>query len=435
MEALLVLIYSALFIYLINKWSFFIDNSLSRKSISIIFSAKVLFGVLMSLIYTYHYTDRSTADIYKYFDDAKVMYSAVFTNPQAFLSMLTGIGNDAPQFHEYYDKMNHWFREYESSLYNDNHTLIRFNAIVYFASFGYYNVHTVFMCFCSLIGSMAIYKTFSSYLNNSSTGLMIAIFLIPSVIFWNSGVLKEGLLFLGLGLMVLSTNKLLNDKIHTRSISLLLFSLLLMAHLKYYILIAIIPSLFAYCWVYKSNSNILLKYSISFVVIITLGLNAHHILPNYNIVDLLIRKQLDFVGLVEHQNSGSKIDLGNIPPTLMGLISNIPQALKNTLIWSNDFTIRSPFVLLAIIENFAIIGLIGICVVFRKPWKNVNLNLFLFCILFSLTLYTLIGLVTPVMGAIMRYKIPGLPFLIISMLLLLDKEKLIRKFSFFKYFI
>ena len=80
---------------------------------------------MMSLIYTYHYTDRSLADIYKYFDDAKYMYGAVWTSPIDFLSMLTGIGNDTPHFNLYYDQMNNWFREYESNLYNDNPTLIR----------------------------------------------------------------------------------------------------------------------------------------------------------------------------------------------------------------------------------------------------------------------------------------------------------------------
>jgi hypothetical protein len=41
-----------------------------------------------------------------------------------------------------------------------------------------------------------------------------------------------------------------------------------------------------------------------------------------------------------------------------------------------------------------------------------NRNLFLFCFFFIITFYALIGLTTPVMGAIVRYKAPLLPFFI-----------------------
>jgi hypothetical protein len=45
-----------------------------------------------------------------------------------------------------------------------------------------------------------------------------------------------------------------------------------------------------------------------------------------------------------------------------------------------------------------------------------------------LLLFVLIGLTTPILGAMVRYKIPGLPFLLIVFLLMLDKEKLLNKF-------
>ena len=208
-----------------------------------------------------------------------------------------------------------------------------------------------------------------------------------------------------------------------------------MIHLKYYILIALIPSLISYCWIARSNRFPLFKYVISFVIMTSIAFNIHYIFPNYNIVELLINKQKDFVGLAEFQQSGSKIELSSIEPSVTGLISNMPQALRNTFIWSNDFTINSPFVLMAIIENFVVLGLIGLCLIYRKAWNRIEINLFLFCILFVITLYSLIGLVTPVMGAVMRYKIPGLPFLLIAMLLILDKAKLINKFPFFRHFI
>ena len=47
-----------------------------------------------------------------------------------------------------------------------------------------------------------------------------------------------------------------------------------------------------------------------------------------------------------------------------------------------------------------------------------------FALAFSLFLLTIIGLTTPILGAIVRYKIPALPFLILVALLFLDVQKL-----------
>ena len=121
--------------------------------------------------------------------------------------MLLGIGNDTPEFQQYYEQMNYWARKIDSNIYNDSHTIIRFNTIVRFFSLGYYNVHTVFICFLSLIGLTGIYKTFIPYLQDKKRELLFAVFLLPSALFWGSGVLKEGLIFFALGLLIYYTTK------------------------------------------------------------------------------------------------------------------------------------------------------------------------------------------------------------------------------------
>jgi hypothetical protein len=85
------------------------------------------------------------------------MTNALFTQPADGLRMLFAIGNDTPYFTEhYYSAMNNWVRQYESNLYNDAHTMIRFNAVLRLFSFGHYHVHTVFASFISLIGLVAL---------------------------------------------------------------------------------------------------------------------------------------------------------------------------------------------------------------------------------------------------------------------------------------
>ena len=217
MEIFLPILYTLLFILLIYKLRFFAIEGFSKRSLIIVFLLKIAAGVFMYMIYTYYYTDRNTADIFKYFDDSKVMYDALWKHPLDSVKMLTGIGNDSPYFDVYYKQMNNWYRVFESNIYNDSHTIIRFNAFIRLFSFGYFNVHTVFMCFLSFTGLVALYKFFVVYMRDKKKELFFAVFLIPSVLFWGSGVLKEAILLFGMGVMLFNLGAMLSGSLKIKA--------------------------------------------------------------------------------------------------------------------------------------------------------------------------------------------------------------------------
>jgi drug/metabolite transporter (DMT)-like permease len=43
--------------------------------------------------------------------------------------------------------------------------------------------------------------------------------------------------------------------------------------------------------------------------------------------------------------------------------------------------------------------------------------------MYAFALLTIIGMVTPMMGSLVRYKIPAIPFLLMFFLLFMEKEK------------
>ena len=65
-------------------------------------------GVVLWAIYSFYYTDRVTADIFKYFDDSKIMFDALTEKPAHFFKMLSGINDNTPEIAVYYDEMNFW---------------------------------------------------------------------------------------------------------------------------------------------------------------------------------------------------------------------------------------------------------------------------------------------------------------------------------------
>lgn len=428
-EILLSLFYIALFSLIILKAGFFNIPFIKKRMVLAAFYLKILAGILMYFIYSNYYTDRSKADIFKYFDDSEVMFNALADNPGDYVKMLLSIDNDNPYFDkQYYRNMNNWYRTYETATYNDSHTIIRLNAFLRLFSFGYYQVHGIIMALLSFIGLIALYRVFHSYMKSQPIELFFCLFLIPSVLFWGSGVLKEGLLIFGLGLLLYGFQKSIFQHFCIWNLLLLLLSLLVLIYTKFYVLAALAPVLLANLWIIFTNNRFVLP---KYFIMILLFIDVAVILPlfgsEFDMFSLLVAKQHDFIGLSLSENAGSFISPLSIEPNLASFILNTPMALINSIFRPFINDISSPLILLSFIENLFLYFLIILVIIFPKR-SNLNWRIILFCLFFVLLLFSLTGLITPVLGALVRYRVPGLPFLYIALFMVLDKKKLLDKF-------
>jgi len=503
MEILLTTAYIAFFYWILSRMRFFRESGLSLRIIRGIFLLKILASLALWAIYTYYYTDRSTADIFKYFDDSKVMYDAIHTHPSDYFRMLFGIGNDSPGFNHYYIQMHNWARQYESNLYNDSHTIIRFNALLRILSLGCYQVHAVILCFLSLSGLVALYKVFAHLLPGKKTGVIASVFLIPSVLFWGSGVLKEGLIFFGLGILILHWYRCWSGKFSVGSLLWVCFGVCLLLVTKFYIIVSIVPGLIYLAWIlFSGNKYFLLKFSIVMAFYAGLGLSVKYLVPAYDPLQVLSIKQRDFSSLAkggallrcdtamiyltieqrtknlikanhpgeytlregtpivywhdysaeedtlfgmqgptpvvyrmenDMPRSGSMIWTRPLEPTVSSFLRNLPMALLNTLFRPLPTEVRGPMLLMPCLEIIGYTLLLGSCFFYYRT-KADGMEYALFCLSFVFILFAITGLTTPVMGALVRYKAPGLPFLVLSLLFFLDEEKLFKRFPFLKRF-
>ena len=431
LDIVLPLIYTLLFGYVILKSSFFKNSPIPTSVFLLVFVLKIGAGTFLYWIYTYYYSERDTADIFKYFDDSYYMTQALWDKPGDFFRMLFGYQNNSEYFSEqYYDKMNHWFRVYESSMYNDSHAIIRFNAVVRLFSFGNYHVHTVFMCFVSLMGLTALYKSICHKVRHPKLAF-VAIFLLPSTLLWGSGVLKEGLMFFGLGFIIYSLVKL-NTKGEKKLIYWFTFIFALMFLLfqvKFYVLAAFSTGILAYTLTEQTSYRLTsVKYLISATIIIALGLNFHYFAPEFNVLDLIVTKQKDFIGLVAHEQSGSRFELTPLTPDFWSLFKTIPEALTNSLFRPYPWDVSSFFMLIATLENILVVLFLLLSAFYLKPIPGNRTNLALLFFSSSIILLLIVGWTTPVAGALIRYKIPGTIALLISVCLVTDFNRL--KFRF-----
>ncbi len=488
-------LYIILLSFVIYKLPFFKNDFFGNKKINavnIVFFVKIFFGFALYWVYTRYYADRSTADIFKYYDDAGVMFSALEKHKYGdYLKMVFGFSNDRPYFDTtYYNQMNHWYRQYDFGTYNDNHTMIRFNAIVMLFAFGSFHVHTVVMCFISLAGLMALYNTFVTYLPSKKKIIFLSIFLIPSVLFWGSGVLKEGILLFALGFLFYS---FFNVFVHKKRIIvntvMLCLSVYLLLINKTYLLIAAGPALTCFL--------VVDKFKISKPFLTYLGLYALAFFGSIfisatffesNILETLSLKHRDFIavskGGVFLQNGkefariapdkkefldtlskntfkikqgsnymywknenlndtifvksstdttvyalvwdmplvGSTIAMEQLQPNYTSLFKTAPSAIYNSLCKPGFMSAKSIFERISGLENTLVLLFLLICTAWCRT--GMDKNLFSLCFFVSITILFLIGYTTPVAGAIMRYKVPVMPFILMCGIIIFDITKI-----------
>jgi hypothetical protein len=500
---LLTLAFTAFFVFLIPRMNFFQIGTIPTKWFQGVFVLKVLSGFLLYLIYTHYYTDRSTSDIWKYYDDGMVMYSSLSESPKDYFQMLFGVFNDTPHFKQYYDHMNHWYRPFSSSIANDTHTIIRFNAFMRLFSLGHYNVHSVVANFLGLIGLTGILHFLKQLAPTKEKWLFAGVFLMPGMMFWASGVLKEPLLLFGLGSLLYGVMKWIHYGFTWQRLVLISLSLLLLTTVKSYALAAIGIGLFAWFISRKLTS---VKPAFVFLGIFFLGIIGlmvvHQLMPTKSLFPRMAQRQHEFYQLAEggtylktsagdslyvsasdyeklefvddrrgivleetvqavswrdakkenvssislptdekyevlldYGKTGSTIETPRLEPNLWSILKASPTALVNALFRPFPWNIRSPFMLLSGVENLILLVLIVLCISHFQSGAISN-PIFWVAISFSFIILVLTGLVTPVVGAIVRYKVPALPFLVCALLALIDTDSIeqfvVRKLPFLK---
>ena len=128
-----------------------------------LFGLKLFFGFALWAVYTFYYKDRSTSDIYKFYDDARYIHTAFGENKATFLGLMSG--SEDSSLTPYTSQMKNWQRNFTDRMpFNENRFMIRLNAAVMLVSGENIHIHTVFFCLLSFIGCILLLKVFQHFL-------------------------------------------------------------------------------------------------------------------------------------------------------------------------------------------------------------------------------------------------------------------------------
>jgi hypothetical protein len=267
----------------------------------------------------------------------------------------------------------------------------------------------------------------------------IGILYFPSVLFWSSGLLKDTLTISAVGWIVYCFyNFAILRKFKIKYIAAIIIAAFIIINIKAYVFAALIPGLFIWFF-FKQLSSIksgLMKFIVApgLIIVVLFGFSfvmsgVSGAMDQYGDVDTAIKHaQVTQQDLTRSEQYGENYyDIGDFEATPMGILRKAPLAVVSGVFRPFIWEANNPFVLLAAFESLFLMSILAYCIFKTGPiklFKNIfNDPLLIFAFSFVIIFGFGVGLATANFGALVRYKIPMLPFFVAGLFVLLEKAK------------
>lgn len=403
----------AFIIYLFYRHS---KNQVLQPYFFIGLTFKLLAGIVVAFIYKFYYKE---GDVLYTFHQGELLREFLLEDPINFWKFPhTG----TPLSDYYFGE----FKDLNSRLM----FFVKIIAVVNTLTFNNLWLTSIWFSLGSFWGFWYLANVLARLFPESTQGIIFSFFLLPSVVFWSSGILKESLLCgaicggIGIFLNVLHISPSLQQKRHLISLFLFLACFFVIWKIKYFYLAGLLPILFAYAVAdilsKKWKTSFLKQLAIFFLGLLITGFLASFIHPNLQIDYFLIALYDSHIDVIKSTDADNLIYFDDFQATLASLLQNLPIAifggLFEPLIWEIEG--KNIFKLLAGFENLLIYAVFGLSML-KYLGKNPSQPLFkphkysllvVACLTYILLLATMLTLSMPSIGTLVRYKAGFLPF-------------------------
>lgn len=384
-------------------------------------TARMVGGIAFSLIYFYYYKG---GDTIMYFYSAVALSNLAKMDFMAYLDVLFG-AND--QYHlNYFNEHTGWPFAY---MYFDSraYAVIRLISPIVILTFNSYLITTLILASFSYFGIWRCYRTFVSYYPVLRNKLAIAFLYMPSVIFWGSGIMKDTFTMSATCWWVHCVDELYFKRrnLFFNGAGLVVSATVLIV-MKPYIFMTLFPVTVAWLLYYRVARirSAFVKFLALPVVVSVLLTASFYVLNKLGdkldkfSLDKAIETAMTIQGDMKRSDVYGKnyFDIGELDGTLPNLLSKFPVATNAALFRPYLWESRNVVVALSGLENFWLLAF-SVLVLLRTRvtffLSTVTRNpLTMMCVAFALFFGFSLGISTPNFGALVRFKIPMVPFMV-----------------------
>jgi len=373
-------------------------------------------GIFYGWVGIYYGNHAQMVDTWSYHYSSIRETRLLYENPHEYLVNL---------FRDPYEGGVSKFLDSNASYWNDlkGNFFIKILSIFNIFSFGNYYTNVIFYSFISMFGPIAIYRVMNDVYAAKKLQVLIAVFLIPSFLYWASGLHKEGLIFLGFSLVIFNVYfALKRKKISIANILFILLGLLLVVVLRNFLIVILVPALIAWFLASRFFKKPIAVFTICYTFFVIFFFTAKYINSKLDFPQAVVTKQREFVELV----GNSSVPMQKLEPNFSSFIINVPQAISLSILRPFLSDVRHLLSLAAAAETDILLFLFFIFLFWRKKDERREQSTFFnyFCLFLSFSVLITIGYVVNNLGAIVRYRSIILPLLLTPVFCGIDWERI-----------
>lgn len=382
---------------------------------------KIIGVFAFCLIYVYYYEGGDTTN---YFFGAKAIANLLFQDYEKGIPILFNVDSYLNSFSSF--NLSTGYPPHY--MWKDDKTFIisRLCVPFYIIGFGSFPITSIFTALFSYIGIWRIFRLFNILYPGNSKVFAYLILFLPTLIFWGGGIMKDSFVLGSTCWVTYNFYKILivRKQIFWNTIFFMI-NIFLIINIKPYILISLLPGMLLWlnnAYLKNINSTIvkLFIFPILLVFVVFIGYqsfsNLSSLMGVYGDVDSAIQQaqviQEDL--LREDQYGGNNYKIGDFDGSVTSLFSVAPLAVFTAIYRPLFWEIGSPTMIFSVFENtflliFTIFFFLRVSplyllkILIKDPFL-------LYCFIFSIFFAFGVGVAGTNFGALVRYKIPLIPF-------------------------
>lgn len=417
MNYLLFAFYLVIVSALILRVPFIKNAGISSGNLLTLFLLKILAGIAIGWISIHIYGPGN--DYWDTNDYAREEYQLLQANPLRYLVNL---------FTSDYQGGYGGMFSAGNSYWNDlkGNIVIKLVSVFNIFSRGNYYINSLFFNCIVFFGYVTLYRLFIKLFPGRNWLVIIGCFLLPSTLYFSSGIHKDGLVFLMMSVLIYTVyESLLKNSFTVKRSCLIILSLVLLFLLRNFVCLALLPALFAWILSAKTKWPALPVFAAVYLITGLLFFNIDNILPALKPMEIITAKQAEYLKL---EKAATQIPLTPLQPTFGSFASNTAQAANHIFlrpyIW--ELPVKSLLPLNVELLCYQVLALL--LLFFRRKDASDGWKPMLFFILFfTCSVFLMTGYIVPNLGSLVRYRSLFLPLLITPVLCLLPWEKFLRR--------
>lgn len=362
----------------------------------------MLLKIITGVVYIYvEQNYLNGGDLSSFHSNSLLETELLLNNPLKFItSLFNSSGETANIFstHSFWNYFRNIFLEKILGIFN----IISFKNIY---------INSLLYNYLIFYGHMALYKVFSIVWQDKKIQKIVGCFLLPSSLYYLSGINKDSLFYLGLCLVLWGCSSIfILKKTHTITYLVLVVGLAICFVIRNFFFALMVPSLIGFLLSSKFKNKSLLIFGVIY------GVTSIVFLSTPSLLQIVVDRQHSFLQLGWAK---SALHVPSLEPSFWHFVHHFTIAFNIAFFRPYIWDSYSIFYFASALETLFFLMLLLILLLKFKfiTWpKHLTSPILLFCLFYGFSCLLIIGYTIPILGASVRYKTAFLPLLLTPLL-------------------